>query len=92
MPGYERAEVTAELIVRSPEDTNEAFDAAKRSAGETGLARDAGPEALMLAGGRVEVLEAVGKVLEAALEAGAREVDMKVEAEADADSFNATDS
>jgi hypothetical protein len=46
----------------------------------------------MLAGGRVEVLEAVGKVLEAALEAGAREVNMKVEAEADADSFNATDS
>jgi uncharacterized protein YqgV (UPF0045/DUF77 family) len=92
VPGYERAEVTAELTVRSLEDTNEAFDAAKRSAGETGLARDAGPEALMLAGGRVEVLEAVGKVLEAALEAGAREVNMKVEAEADADSFNATDS
>ncbi|MGI8866432.1 MAG: hypothetical protein ACR2G1_06850 [Rubrobacteraceae bacterium] len=91
MPGYERAEVTAELTVRSPEDTNEAFDAAKRSAGETGLARDAGPEALMLAGGRVEVLEAVGKVLEAALEAGAREVNMKVEAEADADSFSSID-
>ncbi len=92
MPGYERAKVTAELTAISNENTDKAFEAAKESAGETGLAREAGPETLMLAGDRSEVLEAVSKVLAAALDAGAREVTVRVEAESDADSFDATDS
>lgn len=91
MPGYTRAELTAELKVvtsneaeRSP---REQVEAAKKVAGESGLAHEASPETTVLAGGRREVLDATVRVLEAALDAGARAVEVKVEAEGDAPRF-----
>ena len=87
MPGYERAEVSAELKVvpsdRAENPPQAQLEAAMNVAGETGLAHEAGPETIMLSGARKEVLEATMKVLEAALDAGAKSVEMKVEAEAD---------
>ena len=54
MPGYERAEVSAELTVvpseRAGKPPREQVEAAKKAAGETGLANEAGPETLVLAG------------------------------------------
>ena len=91
MPGYERAQLSAELKVvpseRAEKPLRDQIEAAKSAAGETGLAREAGPDTIMLAGEREEVLEATMKVIEAALDAGARTVEVKVEAEADADRF-----
>lgn len=91
MPGYERAELSAELkVVPSsgadglPEDQ---LEATRRAASETGLAREAGPEKLVISGGRGEVLDAVRKVVEAALDAGARAVRLQIEAEGDAPRF-----
>jgi formylmethanofuran:tetrahydromethanopterin formyltransferase len=65
------------------------LEAARRAAGETGLAQEAGPEATLLAGGRGEVLGAMARVIEAALEAGARAVEARVEAQGLAQSFDA---
>lgn len=87
MPGYERAEITAELTVTPSEGAKKPFEAAKETAGASGLAHEAGPETILLAGGRREVLEAVAKTTDAALDAGAREVTSKVEAEGDAPRF-----
>ena len=91
MPGYERAQLSAELKIvpseRAEKPPRDQIEAAKSAAGETGLAREAGPDTTMLAGERGEVLEATMKVIEAALDAGARTVEVKVEAEADADRF-----
>jgi uncharacterized protein YqgV (UPF0045/DUF77 family) len=91
VPGYERAELTAELKVlpsseaeRSPRDQ---IEAAKRAAAESGMAHEAGPETTVLAGGRREVLEATMKVVEAALDAGAHAVEVKVEAEGESERF-----
>ena len=92
MPGYERAELTAELEVitgsgaESP--PSEQVEAAKAAAGDSGLAREAGPEIMVLAGGRQEVLDAVTRVIEASLDAGARAVRVRVEAEGDAPRFD----
>lgn len=91
MPGYERAEVSAELTVvpseRAGKPPQEQVEAAKTVAGETGLAHEAGPETLVLAGGRREVLEATMEVIEASLDAGASAIEIKVEAEGDAPRF-----
>jgi hypothetical protein len=91
MPGYERAEVSAELTVvpseRAGKPPREQVEAAKTAAGETGLAHEAGPETLVLAGGRREVLEATMEVIEASLDAGASAVEIKVETEGDAPRF-----
>ena len=91
MPGYERAEVSAELTVvpseRAENPPREQVEAAKTAASETGLAHEAGPETLVLAGGRREVLEGAMEVVEAALDAGASAVEIKVEAEGDAPRF-----
>ncbi|MGB3682205.1 MAG: hypothetical protein WA990_06920 [Rubrobacteraceae bacterium] len=91
MPGYERAPVSAELKVvtsdRAEKPPREQIGAAKETAGASGLAREAGPETMMLSGGRDEVLQATMKVTEAALEAGAKAVEVKVETEADVDRF-----
>ena len=93
MPAYDRAELSAELKVvsssgaeRSPQ---EQIEAVKQAASDSGLAHEAGPETTMLAGGRREVLEASLRVIEAALDAGAQAVQMKVEAEGEAGRFNA---
>ena len=85
MPGYNRAEISAELTVvtsseaeRSPQ---EQIEAAMRAASDSGLAHEAGPETTVLSGGRSEVLEATRRVIEASLDAGAHMVEVKVEAE-----------
>lgn len=84
MPAFERAELTAELkVVPSEEDSRVPLESARTTAGETGLAREAGPGSLVLAGGRREVLDAAMEVAEAALGAGARRVELTMEAEAD---------
>lgn len=91
MPGYERAPVSAELKVvptdRADRPPQDQIEAAKEAAGTSGLAREAGPEAVVLAGGREEVLRAAMEVVNAALDAGAQAVEVKVEAEAEADRF-----
>jgi uncharacterized protein YqgV (UPF0045/DUF77 family) len=91
MPGYDRAELTAELkVIPSPEaerSPREQIEAAKRAASDSGLAREGGPETTVLAGGRKEVLEATMKTVEAALDAGAHAVEVKVEAEGESERF-----
>ncbi len=91
MPAYERAELNAELRVVPSEEAErspqEQVEAAKRTAGESGLAREAGPETTMLTGGRREVLEAALKVVETSLDAGARAVEVRIEAQGEAPSF-----
>lgn len=91
MPAYERAELTAELKVvtasNAGERPREQVEAVKLAAGETGLAHEAGPETVGISGGREEVLDATRAVLEAALDAGARAVELRIEAEGDAGRF-----
>jgi uncharacterized protein YqgV (UPF0045/DUF77 family) len=91
MPAYERAQLSAELeVVTSPEaerSPREQVEAAKVAAGESGLAYEAGPETTVLAGSRKEVLQATMQVIEAALDAGAHAVNVKVEAEGEAARF-----
>lgn len=91
MPGYERAPISAELKVvtsdRAKRPPQDQIEAAKEAAGASGLAHEAGPETMILAGGRDEVLQATMQVSGAALDAGAQAVEIKVDAEADADRF-----
>jgi NAD(P)H-hydrate repair Nnr-like enzyme with NAD(P)H-hydrate dehydratase domain len=91
MPGYHRAEVSAELTVtasaggREPPRAQE--EAARRAASRTGLAHEGGPGSTMVAGGRDEVLAAAVEAVAAALDAGARCVQVKFEASGDAPRF-----
>jgi uncharacterized protein YqgV (UPF0045/DUF77 family) len=91
MPGYNRAELSVELTVvpsseaESPPQAQ--IEAAKQAASDSGLAHEAGPETTVLAGGRSEALEAMLGVIEASLDAGARAVQVKVEAEGEASRF-----
>ena len=89
MPAFERAQLTAELKVRpSGEDGARAeIEAAKTAAGESGLAHEAGPDTMVLAGERREVLDAATRVVEAALDAGAGGVELRIEAQGDAPRF-----
>ena len=69
-----------ELTIHAAEEGNGApVEAGVRTARESGLAIDIGPGGTGLAGSRNEVLEALAQVLEAALESGARSIDVKVE-------------
>ena len=92
MPGYNRAELSAELTIvpsREAEESPQAqIEAAKQAASDSGLAHEAGPETTVLAGERSEVLEAVRKVIETSLDAGAHAVQVRVEAEGDAARFH----
>ncbi len=85
MPGYNRAEISAELTVvtsmEAEKSPQEQIEAAKQAASDSGLAHEAGPETTVLSGDRSEVLEAVRKVIDASLDAGAHIVQVKVEAE-----------
>lgn len=91
MPGYYRAELSAELtVVPSWESENAPraqIEAANQAASDSGLAHEAGPGSTVLAGGRQEVLEAMMKVVEASLDAGVHIVQVKVEAEEEAPRF-----
>ena len=92
MPGYDRAELTAELTVvtstEAEKSPREQMEAAQQVANDSGLAHESGPESTVLAGGRSEVLEAMFKVIEASLDAGAHIVQVKVEAEGVATRFH----
>ena len=92
MPQYERAQLSAELeVITSPEaerSPHDQVEVAKAAASESGLAHEAGPEITVLAGGRKEVLQAAMQVIEAALDAGAHAVNVKVEAEGESDRFD----
>ncbi len=92
MPQYERAQLSAELeVITSPEaerSPRDQVEAAKAAASESGLAHEAGPEITVLAGGRKEVLQAAMQVIEAALDAGAHAVNVKVEAEGESYRFD----
>ena len=89
MPAFERAELTAEMrvLTSGEEGSRDQIEAAKTAAGASGLAHESGPETMVLAGGRREVLGAVTRVVEAALDAGAGGVDLKIEAQEDAPRF-----
>ena len=89
MPGYERAELTAELkvLTSGEEGSRGQIEAAKTAAGASGLAHESGPETMVLAGGRRAVLDAATRVVEAALDAGAGGIDLKIEAQRDAQRF-----
>ncbi|CAA9528493.1 MAG: hypothetical protein AVDCRST_MAG05-4194 [uncultured Rubrobacteraceae bacterium] len=89
MPAFERAELTAELkvLLSAEEGSRAEIEAARTAAGESGLAHEAGPETMVLAGGRREVLDAATRVVEAALDAGAGGVELKIEAQNDAPRF-----
>jgi uncharacterized protein YqgV (UPF0045/DUF77 family) len=87
VPAFERAELTAELKVLASGGDGP-VEAAKTAAGQTGIAHEAGPETMVLAGGRREVLDAVTRVVEAALDAGAAGVELRVEVEREAERFN----
>lgn len=91
MPGYTRAELTAELKVIPSREAGKApreqIEAARQAASESGLAHEASSDTTILAGDRKEVLGAVMNVIEASLDAGAHAVEVKVEAEADAPRF-----
>jgi hypothetical protein len=91
MPGYNRAELSAELTIETspgaPQSPRQQIEALTRAAGDTGLAHESGPGATVLAGGRREVLEGLARVLEASLDAGAHVVRVKVEAQGDAPRF-----
>jgi uncharacterized protein YqgV (UPF0045/DUF77 family) len=92
VPGYNRAELTAELKVLASSDSErtpkEQIEAAREAAGDSGLAREAGPETTALAGERSEVLGAMLKVIEASLDAGAHAVQVNVETEGDSSRFD----
>ena len=74
------AELTAEYSIEGPE---EALAAALDVAGPSGLAREAGPGVTALSGSRGQVLSTLGDVVTAALDAGARRFDVRLEAPAE---------
>ena len=92
MPGYHRVQVSAELTVESSPEGREPpeaqQEAARRAAGETGLAHEGGPDCTLLAGGRDEVLAAAVRVVGAALDAGAGGVQVRFEVSGDAPRFD----
>jgi uncharacterized protein YqgV (UPF0045/DUF77 family) len=77
------AELTVELTI-DPAAGEEAVAAGRQAATETGLALDAGPSTTALSGSRQEVLDALHRVLDAALSAGAATVEVKLEVPRDA--------
>jgi uncharacterized protein YqgV (UPF0045/DUF77 family) len=76
------AELTAELTIDPGDD--QAVQAGRQAAAETGLALAAGPTTTALSGARSEVLDALHRVLDAALSAGAATVDVRLEVPRDA--------
>jgi len=76
------AELTAELTIASEDD--QAVRAGRQEAADTGLALDTGPTTTALSGARGEVLDALSRVLDAALSAGATTVEVKLEVPRDA--------
>jgi uncharacterized protein YqgV (UPF0045/DUF77 family) len=75
------AEVTAEFTIHpsSEERMQPHVAAGVDAARASGLAIEVGPTRTGLAGPRAEVLEGLRKVMDAAIEAGARSIEIKVE-------------
>ena len=92
MPGYNRAQLTAELTVvpssAGREPPHAQAEAARRAATESGLAHESGPGSTILAGSRAQVLDAMRKVIEASLDAGAHIVQVKIETQGHAQRFH----
>lgn len=93
MPGYNRAELNAELKIvpseRAEESLQAQVEAGMRAVKESGLAaHESGPGTTAISGGRSEVLGAVVKVIKASLDAGARTVEVKIEAQEEAGKFS----
>ena len=78
------AELTAELTIVPGSEDDQAVAAGRQAAADTGLALDTGPATTALSGGRREVLDALSRVLDAALDAGAATVEVKLEVPHDA--------
>ena len=74
------AELTAEFSIEGP---LEAVDAARDVAAPSGIAREAGPGVTALSGSRAQVLATLADVVLAALDAGARRFDVRLEAPAE---------
>jgi hypothetical protein len=72
-------EFTIEPSRESAQGPQATVEAGREAADASGLAREAGPDELALAGGRAEVLETLFEVIEASLDAGARTVRIKLE-------------
>ncbi|QIN79672.1 hypothetical protein GBA65_15325 [Rubrobacter marinus] len=92
MPGHNRDELTAELKItpspRAEQPPQAQVEAVMRAAGEAGpAAHEAGPDSVVLSGGREEVLDAARRVTEAALDAGAKTVEVRVEAQEESGRF-----
>jgi hypothetical protein len=92
VPGYNRAEVNAQLkVVTSPrgeQSPRAQIEAGMQAASASGLAsHESGPDTMALSGGRSEVLDAVQKVIAASLEAGAHAVQVEVEAQGESEKF-----
>jgi hypothetical protein len=75
------AELSVQLTIDGPDAAKEAGRAA---AAPSGLAREAGPDHTLLSGSRREVLSTLGEVLVAALDAGAHQIDARIEAPTEA--------
>jgi uncharacterized protein YqgV (UPF0045/DUF77 family) len=71
------AELTAEFTI-APAD-RQVVGAGRQAAVESGLALDAGPDATALSGARREVLDALRRVLDAAIDAGASTVEVRLQ-------------
>jgi len=71
------AELTAEFTI-DPDD-REAIRAGRQAAIESGLALDAGPDTTALSGARHEVLDALRRVVDAAIDAGAATVQVRLQ-------------
>lgn len=78
------AELTIEASSQSEESAQQQIETGKRVAAATGLAREAGPESIILAGSETKVFGALSEVARAALDAGARAVNVRVEVPAEA--------
>jgi hypothetical protein len=71
------AELAAHFTIAGPPAAN---DAAAAVAGPSGIAHEAGPGEMLLAGSRAEVLATLGDVVMAALDANARRIEVRLEA------------
>jgi hypothetical protein len=93
MPAHKRAELNAELTIvpspRAEKAPRAQIEAGMQAANASGLVgHEAGPDVTTaLAGGRQDVLDAVRRVIEASLDAGAHVVQVKVEAQEEAGKF-----
>jgi uncharacterized protein YqgV (UPF0045/DUF77 family) len=92
MPGYNRAELSVEITIlpseRGAKAPQKQKEAGVRAANASGLpSHEAGPDTTVLAGRRGEALDAAREVVEAALDAGAGEVRIKVEAQGESAKF-----